>query len=109
MDLGRGGLRLKVRLVAGRTCFVALPAHLTDDLLDSHADALQAGAIAISWLGAPPDSPHGDDAERGAAMVRLTPAPASPRSSYSCFWPAIAPAASLMAAASGAVLKTRAC
>ena len=60
------GLRLKIRHVAGRTCFVSLPAHLTDELLDSHADALQAGAIAISWMGAPDDQ---EAAARGFAQV----------------------------------------
>ncbi|KAJ1475383.1 hypothetical protein T484DRAFT_1828682 [Baffinella frigidus] len=60
------GLRLKIRHVAGRTCFVSLPAHLTDELLDSHADALQAGAIAISWMGAPDEQ---EAAARGFAQV----------------------------------------
>lgn len=42
-------MKLKVSLVAGKTCFVSLPPFLADDLLNRHGDALKAGAIEVTW------------------------------------------------------------
>jgi len=43
-------LQLKASRVADRTCFAALPRHISDALLNQHADSLgSGGALEVTW------------------------------------------------------------